>query len=390
MEFSYTKVRHKKEITELFWLTGGKFIFKKSSLELDDSSPFYTEQPESKPEPLFLGGETQTPKELSDNSFMFLSYGLEKSSQQHWSMGTSKRNMAHPLQFLPITSFCWELHFMFLPGFQKRGSRILKKQLLSGFYLFIEFKYHRTGYIGNKFWTEMEAPFSNKNQKYLKAVGFSDHFLSFLLRLLQQILSQSTNHFELAENHLPDLAVWAVGFHQVILTSWALGVLERSLGLFPPFLLEMWREKCDSILLPASAKGFLKVENPTWSQENAGKQEKQQQHLPSVGIFYSGGFFTSIPPSSQQLPSFPNVLLELSLFWMVKFPPAPNLPHIPCSRRSSLSLSEGWGVVLHTEQWIFLQHWLILAHRGVTSSISFLPAFGILQGCSAPLVTRLL
>lgn len=83
MEFSYTKVRHKKEITELFWLTGGKFIFKKSSLELDDSSPFYTEQPESKPEPLFLGGETQTSKELSDNSFMFLSYGLEKSSQQH-------------------------------------------------------------------------------------------------------------------------------------------------------------------------------------------------------------------------------------------------------------------------------------------------------------------
>lgn len=37
----------------------------------------------------------------------------------------------------------------------------------------------------------MEAPFSNKNQKHLKAVGFSDHFLSFLLRL-QQILSKST------------------------------------------------------------------------------------------------------------------------------------------------------------------------------------------------------
>lgn len=38
----------------------------------------------------------------------------------------------------------------------------------------------------------MEAPFSNKNQKHLKAVGFSDNFLSFLLRLLPQILSKST------------------------------------------------------------------------------------------------------------------------------------------------------------------------------------------------------
>lgn len=118
---------------------------------------------------------------------MFLSYGLEKPSQQRWSMGTSKRNVAHPLQFLPITSFCWELHFMFLPGFQKPGSRIFKKQLLSEFYLFIEFKHHRTGFIGSKFraagaTSEMEEPFSDKKSETSQSCWvFSDHFLAFLL-----------------------------------------------------------------------------------------------------------------------------------------------------------------------------------------------------------------
>lgn len=117
----------------------------------------------------------------------------------------------------------------------------------------------------------MEAPFSNKNQKHLKAFGFSDHFLSFLLRLLQQILSKSTIIIlsKLKIIYLVllgELWVFIRLFQPTELPGPGFG---EEFGIVPVFSpgkhREMWLHPSPSISQP---KGFIKVENPTWSQEN--------------------------------------------------------------------------------------------------------------------------
>lgn len=170
----------------------------------------------------------------------------------------------------------------------------------------------------------MEAPFSNKNQKHLKAVGFSHHLLSFLLRL-QQILSKSTI---IILSKLKIIYLILLGELWVFIRLFQPAelldlVLERSLGLFPSFLLET-TEKCDSILLPPSAnpKASLQWRIPPEARRTLENREKPAAASPERWCFSTVGFFTSCPWSAQQLPSFPSVLLEMSLIWMVIPKPA--------------------------------------------------------------------
>lgn len=154
----------------------------------------------------------------------------------------------------------------------------------------------------------MEAPFSNKNQKHLKAVGFSDHFLSFLLRLLPQILSKSTI-ITLSKLKiiylilLGELWVFIRLFQPAELPGLGFGEEFEIVPFFSPGNhREMWLHPSPSISQP---KSFIAVEDPTWSQENTGKQGKTSSSISRALVLFHCGVFYLLPIECPAAPIIP-------------------------------------------------------------------------------------
>lgn len=147
MEFSYTKVRHKKEITELFWLTWGKFILKNPTR----AGWFFP--------PLHHGARTTWIKAR----VCFLRRWNTNSQRIKWQFlhvpelwirkivsaalinGNFKEKHGPSITVPPNYILLLRTAFYVPSRLPKKREQDFKKQLLGEFYLFIEFEHHRTG-----------------------------------------------------------------------------------------------------------------------------------------------------------------------------------------------------------------------------------------------------